>query len=147
MVDFTDSSISRLLVALDLPVRGRPATIADGTSPNTTDYSSRSTRVTVNAYHARFTIWFTPLTPPGKRYTLILKDELLPRNPENGREQSTISYEYDFDTTSSEANDGQSTTTFIPWSRFTPTFRGKEKKDAPELDTTDIKRISIMMRR
>jgi hypothetical protein len=31
----------------------------------------------------------------GKKYTLTLKDELLPKSPD-GREQSTISWEYDF---------------------------------------------------
>ena len=31
-----------------------------------------------------------------KRYTFILKDQLLALDPETGREQSTISYEYDF---------------------------------------------------
>ena len=83
----------------------------------------------------------------GKRYTLILKDEILARNPENGREQATISYEYDFDTSSSKITSDVSSATFIPWSSFKPTYRGKEQKDASKLDTSNIKRVSIMMRR
>lgn len=82
----------------------------------------------------------------GKRYTLILKDTLLSRNPDNGREQATISYEYDFDTSSSKANSNHASTTFVPWTEFKPTYRGKEKKDAAKLDTSSVKRVSIMMR-
>jgi len=76
----------------------------------------------------------------GKRYTLTLKDEILPRNPENGREQSTISYEYDF---SSAPEEGL----FIPWHALKATYRGKDKDDAAPLKTKDVKRFSIMMRR
>ncbi|GAB7338931.1 hypothetical protein MBLNU457_5609t1 [Dothideomycetes sp. NU457] len=86
----------------------------------------------------------------GKKYTLILKDELLPRNPDNGREQATISYEYDFDTKASSTVGADPEVAeqkfFIPWSDFKPTYRGKEKKDAQKLDTSNIQRISIMMR-
>ncbi|KAK5120529.1 hypothetical protein LTR85_006184 [Meristemomyces frigidus] len=82
-----------------------------------------------------------------KRYTFILKDELLSPNPENGREQATISYEADFglppQTQPGETHDRS---VFIPWKSFNPTYRGKLKKDADPLDTTQIKRISIMMR-
>jgi len=78
---------------------------------------------------------------------LILKDEILPRNPENGREQATVSYEYDFDTSRSKTASVESSTTFVPWSSFKPTYRGKEKKDASKLDTSNVKRVSIMMRR
>lgn len=78
----------------------------------------------------------------GKRYTLIVKDTLLPPNPDNGREQSTTSYEYDFVVESS----AESTSIRIPWSSFNPTYRGREQKDANPLDTTRVRRISIMMR-
>jgi hypothetical protein len=74
----------------------------------------------------------------GKKYTLILKDEVLPKRPD-GREQSTVSWEYDFTC--------QKTDLFIPWGDFKPTYRGKPKSDAKSLDLEDIKRISIMMRR
>lgn len=75
-----------------------------------------------------------------KQYTLTLKDELLPKSP-NGREQSTISWEYDF-----KASKGGEKVS-IRWEDFKATYRGKEKKDAKPLDLKHIKRISIMMRR
>jgi len=80
----------------------------------------------------------------GKRYTIILKDELLPQTPTNGREQSTISYEYDLQPKSSSTTTPQKW--FIPWSSFKPTYRGKEKPDAKKLDPGNVKRFSIMMR-
>ncbi|KAJ4353451.1 uncharacterized protein N0V89_005180 [Didymosphaeria variabile] len=81
----------------------------------------------------------------GKRYTFILKDELLPRNPDNGREQATISWEYDF-TVSEDAAQAESSFVYIPWKELKPTYRGKEKKTAKEFDTKNVKRFSIMMR-
>lgn len=81
----------------------------------------------------------------GKRYTFILKDELLPKNPGNGREQATTSYEYDFNLSENSAL-AESSFTLVKWDQFTPTYRGKEKKDAPKLDKKNIKRFSIMMR-
>ncbi|KAJ4986936.1 complex I intermediate-associated protein 30 [Stagonosporopsis vannaccii] len=74
----------------------------------------------------------------GKRYTFILKDEILPPMAD-GREQSTVSYEYDFSAAGNYS-------VFIPWSELKPTYRGKEKSDAPPLNTKGIKRWSFMMR-
>jgi len=74
----------------------------------------------------------------GKRYTFVLKDEILPLM-DDGREQSTISYEYDFSASGNYY-------VFIPWAELKPTYRGKEKEDAPPLDTKSIKRWSFMMR-
>jgi len=82
----------------------------------------------------------------GKRYTFILKDELLPRNPDNGREQATTSYEYDF-VVPKDSTLGQSVSIFIPWDSLKPTYRGKEKEGAKKLDRQNIRRFSIMMRR
>ncbi|KAI0459221.1 NADH:ubiquinone oxidoreductase intermediate-associated protein 30 [Xylaria acuta] len=73
----------------------------------------------------------------GKKYTLIVKDEILPKLPD-GREQSTVSWEYDFT--------GHGTEVDIPWQDLTPAYRGKPKPDAKPLDLASIKRISIMMR-
>jgi len=73
-----------------------------------------------------------------KRYTLILKDDLLPKSP-NGREQSTVSWEYDF-------GGADSKKVFIKWDEFKPTYRGREKKDAKPLDLKHVKRFSLMMR-
>ncbi|KAI8955435.1 NADH:ubiquinone oxidoreductase intermediate-associated protein 30 [Xylaria longipes] len=73
----------------------------------------------------------------GKKYTLVVKDEILPKRPD-GREQSTVSWEYDFTGSGSELA--------IPWQDLTPTYRGKQLQDAKPLDLVSIKRISIMMR-
>lgn len=75
-----------------------------------------------------------------KQYTFVLKDEILPKDP-GGREQSTISWEYDF-----VAKD-TGERVWIAWEDLKPTYRGKEKKDAEPLKLGNVKRISIMMRR
>jgi hypothetical protein len=80
------------------------------------------------------------------RYTLTIKNELLPRNPDNGREQSTISYEYDFRVPQGSQG-ADEYAIFIPWEALTATYRGKEKHDAPTLDIKNIKRFSLLMRR
>ena len=81
-----------------------------------------------------------------KQYTFILKDELLPPDPATGREQSTISYEYDFKVALQKGEDTNASVR-IAWNEFRATYRGKEKKDAPSLDARKIKRMSLMMRR
>lgn len=82
-----------------------------------------------------------------KRYTFNLKDDLLPKDPETGREQSSISYECDFELPpQTEPGHTYSKTVFIPWKSFTPTYRGKVKKDAKPIDLKKVKRLSIMMR-
>ncbi|KAK5675479.1 hypothetical protein LTS10_011923 [Elasticomyces elasticus] len=67
---------------------------------------------------------------------VILKDKLLSPNPENGREQATISYEADFDlppqTIPGNTHDR---TVIIPFASLNATYRGKLQKDAPALDT------------
>ncbi|EIM92479.1 CIA30-domain-containing protein [Stereum hirsutum FP-91666 SS1] len=77
------------------------------------------------------------------RYTLTLKDTLLPPDPDTGREQSTISYEYDFSV------DGQidsSKRLYIPWSAFRATYRGRDMPDAPSVNLKSIRRFSFMVR-
>lgn len=79
-----------------------------------------------------------------------MKDELLSRDPETGREQATISYEYDFVVSKTQQLGEKETSkakVFIPWNSFKPTYRGKDKEDAKPLDLTQVKRMSIMMRR
>lgn len=79
---------------------------------------------------------------------MILKDTLLSRNPDNGREQATISWECDFELPSQTIpGDAKDRSIFIPWSSLNPTYRGKLKKDAEPIDLKKIKRFSIMMRR
>jgi hypothetical protein len=84
-----------------------------------------------------------------KRYTFILKDDILPQNPDNGREQSTISWEYDFVVPKASPEQSQPTAVevFVPWHDFKATYRGKEKKGVQGPRLTEIKRMSIMMRR
>ncbi|KAK3056292.1 hypothetical protein LTR09_002799 [Extremus antarcticus] len=82
-----------------------------------------------------------------KRYTFILKDELLPPDEKTGREQSTISWECDFELSPQDKpGDVCDKSVFIPWDSLNPTYRGKLKKDADPLDLKKIKRMSIMMR-
>ncbi|KAK5167953.1 uncharacterized protein LTR77_006520 [Saxophila tyrrhenica] len=82
-----------------------------------------------------------------KRYTFILKDELLPPDEKSGREQSTISWECDFELPpQTKPGDVCDKSVYIPWDSLNPTYRGKLKKDADPLDLKKIKRISIMMR-
>jgi hypothetical protein len=88
---------------------------------------------------------FQVLNHSGKHYTFNIKDTLLPVDPVTGREQSTISYEYDFqipeNATLTKKNE-----LFIPWESFNATYRGRPKEDAPKLNTTSIRQLSIMMR-
>ncbi|KAI2633469.1 NADH:ubiquinone oxidoreductase intermediate-associated protein 30 [Xylaria nigripes] len=73
----------------------------------------------------------------GKKYTLILKDEVLPRRPD-GRDQSTVSWEFDFA--------GEEAGLDVRWKDFVPTYRGRPVRDGKPLDISRIRRISIMMR-
>lgn len=91
-----------------------------------------------------------PFQSDTNTYTLILKEHLLPPNPENGREQSTVSWEYDFSKSNFLVNSGDnnsSATVFIPWDHFRPTYRGKPCSEMDRLKLGEIKRISIMIRR
>ncbi|KAL8243791.1 hypothetical protein R6Q59_010049 [Mikania micrantha] len=83
-----------------------------------------------------------------KRYTFIVKDELLPKDPSTGREQSTISWEYDF-----EVSAGHSPkplipqhTIVIPYDRLEPTYRGRKTNPNRSLNLSNIRRMSIMNR-
>jgi len=83
-----------------------------------------------------------------KRYTLILKDTLLDKDPETGREQATISWECDFELPpQAEPGETLERQVYVPWSSLNPTYRGKLKKDARPIDLKNVKRFSIMMRR
>ncbi|CZT00117.1 uncharacterized protein RAG0_08266 [Rhynchosporium agropyri] len=75
-----------------------------------------------------------------KHYTLTLKDALLPPSSD-GREQSSVSWEYDFEVESGGKK------VYVYWDDFKATYRGREQPDAKPLDLKQIKRISFMMRR
>ncbi|EXJ85285.1 hypothetical protein A1O3_05960 [Capronia epimyces CBS 606.96] len=84
-------------------------------------------------------------------YTLILKDTVLPRNPVDGREQSTVSWEAEFSKADcrvehSTRSHTRTASLFIPWDRFKPTYRGKPCGASQPLDLSNIKRIAIMIR-
>ncbi|KUI53092.1 hypothetical protein VP1G_00418 [Cytospora mali] len=87
----------------------------------------------------------------GKKYTVTLKDEVLPRGPD-GREQSTVSWEYDFVVGGADGQQGGgdpaagSHRVVIPFRDLRPTYRGRPKPDAKPLDWTDVKRFTFMMR-
>ena len=72
---------------------------------------------------------------------------MLPKNPDNGRDQATVSWEYDFKPCFGEEDNRNGGTVFILWSSLKPTYRGKEKEHAEPIDLKSIRRISIMMRR
>ncbi|KAI9735090.1 MAG: hypothetical protein M1818_006668 [Claussenomyces sp. TS43310] len=74
----------------------------------------------------------------GKRYTLNVKDEILPAR-DDGREQSSVSWEFDF----AQPAPGR---LFVAWRDLTPTYRGREVKDPRPLDLTHVRRFGIMMR-
>ncbi|KAL4969034.1 CIA30 family protein [Aspergillus stella-maris] len=71
-----------------------------------------------------------------KQYTLILKDEILPKRPD-GRERSSISWEFDFK---------PSERVIVRWGDLKATYRGKEVRDVEPLNLRGVKRVSVMMR-
>ena len=88
----------------------------------------------------------------GKMYTFILKDEEQAEKREDGREKAGVSWEVEFCADDGENKDEkeggiEGTKIWFPWSEFKATYRGKEKKDAGELKTGEIRKIGIMMRR
>lgn len=101
--------------------------------------------------HQGIELVWDPAQSDNRVYTLILKDELLPPNPENGRQRSTVSWEYDFCASGGTAGGGGvgpgPLVCFIPWTGLKPTYRGKPKDDTSILDVSSVKRISIMIRR
>ncbi|KAK0509542.1 hypothetical protein JMJ35_007936 [Cladonia borealis] len=96
----------------------------------------------------------------GKVYTFILKDEEMSGKRDDGREKAVISWEVEFragqrEEEEKEEGDGSEaikkeksapTRVWVPWEDFKATYRGKEKKDAGELKTGEVKRVGIMMR-
>lgn len=87
----------------------------------------------------------------GKTYTFILKDEEQTEKREDGREKAGINWEIEF-TGGGESDDErvkekEGTKVWVPWGDFKATYRGKEKKDAGELKTREVRRVGLMMRR
>lgn len=88
----------------------------------------------------------------GKIYTLILKDEAPAEMREDGREKAGVNWEVEFEA-AGKGEEGKSekedegTRIRVPWGNFTATYRGKEKVDARQLQTGQIRRFGLMMRR
>lgn len=80
-----------------------------------------------------------------KRYTFNLKDTLLEKDPETGRDQASISYEYDFKLEDTQA-EGKGTVIYIPFDELKATYRGRPKEDADPIKKGSVKRLSLMMR-
>lgn len=82
----------------------------------------------------------------GKTYTVNLKDTLLP--PVDGVEQASVSWEYDFPTTAAAVSAaGDLEEVEVLFADLVPTYRGRVQNDTAPLNLTDIKRVSIMIRR
>ncbi|KAL8392383.1 hypothetical protein RB595_002539 [Gaeumannomyces hyphopodioides] len=80
----------------------------------------------------------------GKTFTVTLKSEILPPSSD-GREQSTVSWEYGFCVLPEQGDQVKTRRVEMPLSDFKATYRGREVKDAT-LDLANIKRITFMMR-
>ena len=94
-------------------------------------------------------------------YTLILKDEEMAGKRDDGREKAGISWEVEFRSGQKKEAEKEgaagnetsknektvSTMIWVPWEDFKATYRGKEKKDAGNLKTGEVRRVGIMMRR
>ncbi|KAI0429100.1 NADH:ubiquinone oxidoreductase intermediate-associated protein 30 [Xylaria sp. FL1042] len=73
----------------------------------------------------------------GMRYTLVVKDTVSAERVD-GRLQSTVSWEYDFE--------GRAGELCVCWGDFGATYRGRPKPDAEPLDLADVRSVSIMVR-
>ncbi|MCJ1418313.1 hypothetical protein MMC32_004660 [Xylographa parallela] len=82
----------------------------------------------------------------GKTYTLIVKDEVPQSKRDDGREISSVNWEYDFKIAENSVESEQTVKVWVPWSEFKATYRGREKKDAKPLKKAEIRRFSLMMR-
>ena len=84
-------------------------------------------------------------------YTFIVKDEVPDDKRDDGREKSSVNWEYDFkvdDATAYDADDAVNASKIrVPWEKFKATYRGREKKHASPLQTGEIRRFSLMTRR
>ncbi|KAL8944088.1 MAG: hypothetical protein Q9216_000679 [Gyalolechia sp. 2 TL-2023] len=83
----------------------------------------------------------------GKVYTLVLKDEDSQGKRDDGRERAGISWEAEFRVAQDE-NAGRrgGKIVWVPWNALKATYRGKEKRDAGHIRTSEIKRLGFMMR-
>lgn len=85
----------------------------------------------------------------GRQYTFNLKTVLPERRPD-GRDNSTLEYAWNFKAPDSSTSPGTeqagATKLWARWAEFEPSYRGRKPTDAPPLDTTSLRRFSIMIR-
>ena len=96
-------------------------------------------------------------TSDAKRYALTLKDAVPSGKRNDSREKAGISWEAEFNCTEGVEEalilNGEEARhmrgeriIWLPWSKFKPTYRGREKDDAPPLQLRNIRRFGLMMR-
>lgn len=87
----------------------------------------------------------------GKVYTLIVKDQQPQEKRHDGRKRADINWEAELRTSETGDNGsgegGGGKKFWVPWTALKPTYRGKEKENAGELKTDEVRRIGFMMRR
>ncbi|KDN53217.1 CIA30-domain-containing protein [Tilletiaria anomala UBC 951] len=86
----------------------------------------------------------TPVTS----YVIQLK-MAVPESRPDGRRESVVAYEWEFDTNTAAAKEtpvGQLVRVAADWSAFRPTYRGRPKDGAEPLDPAKVKEWSIMAR-
>ncbi|KAI1100100.1 NADH:ubiquinone oxidoreductase complex I intermediate-associated protein 30 [Jackrogersella minutella] len=76
----------------------------------------------------------------GRRYTLVLKDDVPPPKRPDGRDEATVSWEFDFAPAAAGGD------VSAEWHEFRPTYRGVPVQDVEPLRLDRIKSIGIMMR-
>ncbi|KAL8736243.1 MAG: hypothetical protein Q9166_000398 [cf. Caloplaca sp. 2 TL-2023] len=86
----------------------------------------------------------------GKVYTLILKDEETQDKRDDGREKAGMNWEADFRVGKSSEGDSsedvEGKKIWVPWSALKATYRGKEKDNAGEFKSGEVRRVGFMMR-
>ncbi|EED20679.1 conserved hypothetical protein [Talaromyces stipitatus ATCC 10500] len=112
--------------------------------------SQRNTTYTLNWHLEKYDgIEFIVGKSDGKRYSFVLKDEMLPKRPD-GREQSSLNWEYEFvvpATSDCEDRTREGTVFRAKWCDFEPTYRGKPQEGLTRrILPRNIKRITLMMR-
>jgi Complex I intermediate-associated protein 30 (CIA30) len=123
----------KLWAAPASPLRRPPILYPHGTFP--TPKASLSTSLKAMVFFFK-----TAVDAIGKQYTLTVSNEIAEKRPD-GRDASTIVYEYSFETISAEPM-----RKYAQWNEFKPMYRGKPNEGAPELDLSRIRRWSFMIR-
>ncbi|GAA6012686.1 hypothetical protein JCM11491_002529 [Sporobolomyces phaffii] len=93
-----------------------------------------------------------PRDPPVPTKFVLIVKPTKPATRPDGRRESVVGYEFEFDVARLAATEEATATTSrivaveAPWHEFQATYRGRPKQDAPELDPSDIYELSVMCR-